>query len=66
MSEGMYHFFLILSTVAAIILTVFTLTTQTMGGILANLGMAAFLYIFGYLRYKSGKVHLAARDVYSE
>ena len=34
--------------------------------ILANLGMTAFLFIFAAVRYRSGKVHLATRDIYSE
>jgi len=66
LSEGMYHFLIILSTICALIISVFTLSTQSTSGIIANLGMSAFLFIFGYLRYKSGKVHLAARDIYSE
>ena len=66
MSVGFYHFLLIVSTIAAVLLTIFTLTTQSLPMILANLGMTAFLFIFAAVRYRSGKVHLAARDIYSE
>lgn len=66
LSVGMYHFLLILSTIAAVILTIFTLATQSLPMILANVAMTAFLFIYAALRYRSGKVHLAARDIYSE
>lgn len=66
LSVGAYHVLMVLSTIAAVILSVFTMATQSLPMNLANLGMTAFLFIYAALRYRSGKVHLAARDIYSE
>lgn len=66
LSVGGYHVLLVLSTIAAVVLTVFTLATQQLPMILANLAMTAFLFIFAAVRYRSGKVHLASRDIYKE
>lgn len=66
LSATAFHILMVLSTIAALLIAVFTLSTQSLPAILGNLGMTAFLFIFGYFRYKSGKVHLAARDIYSE
>ena len=61
-----YHILMILSTISAIILSFFTLTTQSTGMIIANLAMTVFLFAYSIIRYRSGKVHLHARDIYTE
>lgn len=61
-----YHILMVLSTISAIVLSFFTLTTQSTGMILANLGMTVFLFAYAIIRYRSGKVHLTARDIYIE
>lgn len=66
MSETVWHILMVLSLIASLIVTVYSLYGQSITAILSNAAMTAALFAFGFFRYKSGKVRLNAREVYTE
>lgn len=66
MSPGMYRGLLLLSVVASTLISVFSLINQSAGMIIANLAMTAGLFVYAALRYRSGKVTIASREIYTE
>lgn len=53
-----YCLLIVLSMVASLITAIFSMMSQTMAGIIGNIGMTIFLFAYSYLRLKSGKVEL--------
>ena len=61
-----FRLLMVLATICGLILTIFSLSTTSLPSIIGNLVMTVFVFAFGYFRYKSGKVHLSARELYKE
>lgn len=66
LSPTIFRLLMVLATICGLILTIFSLSTTSLPSIIGNLVMTVFVFAFGYFRYKSGKVHLSARELYKE
>ena len=55
-----YVFFLVLSIIASLITAVFSMLGLDKVGIIGNIGLTAFLFIYSVLRLKSGKVKMVS------
>lgn len=66
LSPNAFRVLMVLATISGLILTIFTLSTNSVSSIIGNLIMTVFVFAFGYFRFKSGKVHLSARELYKE
>ncbi len=61
-----YRIFLVISTIAALLIGVMTFATLSTGIMIGNIVAMAAVFAFAVLRFKSGKVHLHSRDIYHE
>lgn len=66
MSETVYHIFLVLALISGLFFTVATFSVNSVPIMIINVVMTVAIFLYAHLRYKSGKIHLSSRDIYSE
>lgn len=66
MNKTTYHILVALVSIVSVYLAVTGLVGKTASQIASNLALTAFMYVYSYFRFKSGKVHLKEKEAYRD